>query len=121
MKLTSKQQDVKKTIEQFAEIFEVDPVWASAVAMTESSLGIHQLSPTGCKGVFQMSMVAMKDLWILMQESDDELVDCSCGTGFLRLLLRRHKFIEAATKRYCAPKDRGFYWDRVRHYMKELG
>ena len=49
-------------IKAFAPQLGVDPSWAAAIAMTESSLGINQLSPTGARGVFQMTSIAMKDL-----------------------------------------------------------
>jgi len=118
--LNQKQAETKAKIELLAGMFDIDPSWAVAIAMTESSLGEAQLSPTGCKGVFQMSTIAMKDLLISMQEIDDDLVDITCGIAFLRLLLNRHKTMEQATKHYCDPDDRGFYWDRVRHFMGEL-
>jgi hypothetical protein len=121
MQLNQKQAETKAKIELFARLFGIDPSWAVAIAMTESSLGLHQLSPTGCKGVFQMSTIAMKDLLITMQTMDDDLVDIVCGLAFLRLLLKRHGTLEAATKHYCDPQDRGFYWDRVRHFMRTLG
>jgi len=116
--MEQKQIETKTKIELLAGLFGLDPKWAVAVAMTESSLGLHQLSPTGCKGIFQMSTIAMKDLLLTMQQNDDDLVDIMCGLAFLRLLLRRHGSIEQATKHFCDPQDRGFYWDRVRYYMK---
>jgi hypothetical protein len=88
--------------------------------MTESALGLHQLSRTGAKGVFQMTSIAMKDLLQEMQRADDDMIDIACGVLFLRLLFKRHKSIEAATAKYCDPKDRGFYIDRVKKYMTEL-
>jgi hypothetical protein len=120
MDLSKKQVETKTKIELFARIFDLDPAWATAVAMTESSLGEHQLSPTGCRGVFQMSSIAMKDLLLSMSEIDDDLVDIVCGLAFLRLLLRRHNTLEQATKHFCDPKDRDFYWDRVQQFMREM-
>jgi hypothetical protein len=119
MILSEKQLKVKEKIELMAVLFGIDPKWATAIAMAESSLGINQKSPTGCRGVFQMSMVAMKDLWQLMSESDDELVDISCGVAFLRLLKKRWGTIEA-TNHYCNPDDKGFYLKQVQAYMEEL-
>jgi len=121
MDLQAKQIETKTKIEIFARIFGVDPVWASAIAMTESSLGMDQLSPTKCRGVFQMSSIAMKDLLLTMDQIDDDFIDIVCGLAFLRLLLKRHGTQEQATKHFCDPDDRGYYWDRVRHFMKELG
>lgn len=120
MDLNQKQIETKTKIEIFARLFNVDPAWASAVAMTESSLGLHQMSPTHCRGVFQMSSIAMKDLLLTMDQIDDDLVDIVCGLAFLRLLLKRHGTQEGATKHFCDPNDRGYYWDRVRYFMKEL-
>ncbi|MFH1491140.1 MAG: hypothetical protein ABII06_19710 [Pseudomonadota bacterium] len=120
MELNQKQLETKAKIELFARLFNIDPLWAAAVAMTESSLGIAQKSPTGCLGVFQMSTIAMKDLLQSMAEIDDDMVDIVCGVAFLRLLLRRWKTIEEATKHFCDPADRGFYLDRVKFYMKSL-
>lgn len=107
-------------IETIAGVFGIDPKWAVAVAMVESSLGEQQLSPTGCSGVFQMSQIAMKDLWLEMRKQDDDLVDIVCGIAFLRLLLRRWKTMEAATEKFCSPSDKGFYLKRVLDYMEAL-
>ena len=120
MDLQPKQIETKTKIQIFARIFGVDPVWASAIAMTESSLGMDQLSPTHCRGVFQMSTIAMKDLLLTMDQIDDDFIDIVCGLAFLRLLLKRHGTQEQATKHFCDPDDRGYYWDRVRHFMTEL-
>jgi membrane-bound lytic murein transglycosylase MltF len=117
---TARQLDVKEKIELLAPLFGVDPVWAVAIAMMESSLGEHQKSPTGCRGVFQMSGIAMKDLLIEMEQRDDDLSDIACGIAFLRLLHKRHDSIEAATAKFCDPKDRDFYVPSVMKYMKIL-
>jgi len=120
MELNAKQIETLVKIRIVAKALGVDPDWAAAVAMTESALGLHQLSKTGAKGVFQMTSIAMKDLLQEMQKADDDLIDILCGILFLRLLLKRHKTIEAATAKYCDPNDRTFYIDRVKKYMKEL-
>ena len=120
MDLKPKQIEIKTKIEIFARIFNVDSTWASAIAMTESSLGLNQLSPTKCRGVFQMSSIAMKDLLLTMDQVDDDLIDVICGLAFLRLLLKRHGNQEQATKHFCDPLDRGYYWDRVRYFMGEF-
>jgi len=120
MNLTQRQIEVKDTTEFFARIFGIDPLWASAVAMTESSLGEKQKSPTGCRGVFQMSGIAMKDLLQDMEKIDDELIDIACGVAFLRLLLRRWKTIDEATSHFCDPNDRDFYINRVHEYMEKF-
>lgn len=118
MNLFPKQIDVKDRIIRIAEVLGVDPLWAVSIAMVESSLGMHQKSPTGCKGVFQMSSIAMKDLLEEMEKGDDDLIDIACGLAFLHLLKRRHHTIEEATEHFCDPADRGFYVDRVKGYMK---
>ena len=118
--LNTKQVATKTKIEFIARMFDINPLWASAVAMTESSLGIEQESPTKCKGVFQMSTIAMKDLLQSMPAQDDDLVDIVCGVAFLRLLLKRWKTEDEATMHFCSPADRHFYLDRVKFYMKEM-
>ena len=120
MELTDKQTEIKRKIEQVSGIFSLNLKWPVAVAMTESSLGMHQKSPTGCRGVFQMSSIAMKDLLQEMEKEDDDLIDIACGCAFLYLLLKRHKTIESATAKFCDPKDRDFYIDRVKKYMEIL-
>ena len=121
MILTSKQRTVKSQIEKISTLLGVDPAWAVAVAYVESSLGLHQKSPTGCRGAFQMSTIAMKDLLLEMEKVDDDWIDICCGVLFLRLLLKRHGSIEAATAKYCDPKDRSFYVDRVLKTMEDDG
>jgi membrane-bound lytic murein transglycosylase MltF len=119
LNLSKKQQEIKSSIETFAVLLDVDPSWATAIAMTESSLGEHQQSPTGCLGVFQMSSIAMKDL-LQNMSGDDDLIDIVCGVAFLRLLMKRWKTIENATLHFCDPADRHFYLDRVKKFMREL-
>ncbi len=120
MNLNQKQLQVKGTIEAFSALQHIDPAWAVSIAFAESSLGINQLSPTGCKGVFGMSSIAMKDLLQAMTQGDDEIVDISCGGAFLHVLLDRFKSIEVATAHYCDPRDRQFYVKRVLDNMKEF-
>ena len=120
MNLTEDQWKRKKLIEQVASIIGIDPKWAVAISMTESSIGQHQLSPTGCKGMFQMSSIAMKDLLQEMEKQDDDIIDILCGLAFLHLLYKRHGTIDAATLHYCDPNDRRFYLARVRNFMEEL-
>lgn len=117
MILTNRQIDCRDKIKRVAEVLGVDPLWAISVAMVESSLGESQKSPTGCRGVFQMSSIAMKDLLLEMEKQDDDMIDIACGLSFLSLLKRRHGTIEAATERFCDPKDRDFYLSRVLNYM----
>jgi hypothetical protein len=118
MNLLTKQIEVKDKIIKIATAMGVDPLWAVSIAMVESSLGMQQKSPTGCKGVFQLSAIAMKDLLQEMEKSDDDLIDIACGLAFLHLLLNRHKTIEAATMKFCDPNDRSFYVSKVINYME---
>jgi hypothetical protein len=120
MDLNQKQQDVKQKIELLSKVFGIDPNWALGVAMVESSLGLYQKSPTGCRGVFQMSGIAMKDLLYQMENYDDDLIDIACGILFLRLLLKRWKSEEKATAHYCDPNDLHFYLNKVQKYMQEF-
>jgi len=114
------QQEVKREIEYYAQQFGVDPAWACAVAMVESSLGENRISPTNCRGVFQMSSIAMEDLRWQMGSEDDDTVEIVCGLLFLRLLYRRWGTIEEATTHFCDPNDRSFYLDRVLGYMRSF-
>lgn len=120
MNLLTKQIETKNKIIKIATAMGVDPLWPVSIAMTESSLGERQKSPTGCVGVFQMSSIAMKDLLQEMKKSDDDVIDIACGLAFLHLLLKRHKTIELATEHFCNPYDINFYVPRVLDYMKEF-
>lgn len=118
--LNERQKAVAELIRGTAMVLGVDPDWACAIAMTESSLGEHQVSPTGCLGVFQMSRIAMIDLLEAMRAKDDDIIDITIGILFLRLLKRRWGSIDEATLHFCDPNDRGFYLSRVRRYMDEF-
>lgn len=119
--LNAKQKATADRIRSIAPFFGLSPEWLMAVAMAESSLGLNQKSPTGCRGVFQMSSIAMKDLLQEMERHDDDLIDIACGAAFLYLLLRRHGSVEEATARFCDPKDRDFYVNRVLSFMLAFG
>jgi membrane-bound lytic murein transglycosylase MltF len=120
MKLNQRQLETKEKIIKVAEAIGLNPSWALAIAMTESSLGEKQKSPTGCRGVFQMSSIAMKDLLIEMEKADDDIIDIACGLAFLHLLLKRHKSFDNATAHFCDPNDKWFYVERMRDFMKEF-
>jgi len=120
MNLNQKQIETKVKVEFFAKLFGIEPEWAVAIAFIESSLGIQQRSATNCKGVFQMSSIAMKDLLLSMPRIDDDYVDIVCGIAFLRLLLKRHKSIKSATEHYCNPDDREFYIPKMQKLMQEF-
>lgn len=120
MNLLPKQIEVKNKITLVSNAIGLDPSWAISIAMTESSLGLNQRSRTGCKGVFQMSSIAMKDLLKEMEKTDDDIIDITCGLAFLHLLLKRFKTIEEATRHFCDPNDKDFYIKRVFDYMKEF-
>lgn len=120
LSLNDKQIDVRDKISAFSKLFNLDPSWTIAIAMTESSLGLNQKSPTGCRGVFQMSSIAMKDLLQEMAKGDEDLVDIACGLSYLYLLLKRHKTIEEATFHFCNPKDKDFYLTRVKNYIEDF-
>lgn len=120
MELNKRQLETKEKIIKIAEAIGLNPSWALAVAMTESSLGEKQKSPTGCRGVFQMSSIAMKDLLLEMEKADDDIIDIACGLAFLHLLLKRHKNFDNATAHFCDPKDKWFYIERMRNFMREF-
>jgi len=118
MKLNQRQLETKEKIIKVANAIGLNPSWALAIAMTESSLGEKQKSPTGCRGVFQMSSIAMKDLLIEMEKADDDIIDIACGLAFLHLLLKRHKSFDNATAHFCDPNDKWFYVERMKKFMK---
>lgn len=120
MELTAKQIETKTKIELFARLLELDPGWALGVAMVESSLGEKQKSPTGARGVFQMTSIAMKDLLLTMDVVDDDWVDILCGLLFLRVLKKRWGSWEQAINHYCDPNDVSFYLNRVEHWKNIL-
>lgn len=120
MTLNDRQRQIAELIRGTAMVLGVDPDWACAIAMTESSLGEHQVSPTGCLGVFQMSRIAMVDLLEAMRTQDDDIIDITIGVLFLRLLRKRWGSIDEATLHYCDPNDRGFYLSRVLRYMEQF-
>ena len=119
MNLEPKQVETRNEIKKFAGIFKVDESIATSIATVESSLGLHLLSPTGCRGVFQMSMIAMKDLWLSMCDEGDEVVGIVCGILFIRLLKKRWGSDKEAISHFCDPKDRDFYIARVLGLMQE--
>jgi membrane-bound lytic murein transglycosylase MltF len=121
MKLEEKQLDVKTKIDALTEMLGLPSSWPASIAMTESSLGLNQKSPTGCVGVFQLSSIAMKDLQLEMRKHDDEWIDILCGIAFLHLLYKRFNGdIATATEHFCDPNDRDFYTNRMLHYRDEL-
>ena len=107
-------------IDKISQLIGIDPAWACAVASVESSYGLKQKSPTGARGVFQMTGIAMKDLLQEMEKHDDDLIDICCGILFLRLLLKRHGTIEKATAKFCDPKDRPWYVPKVMEVIEKL-
>lgn len=120
MDLNNKQSVVKDRITLLSVVMGLDPKLTVAIAMTESSLGLNQKSPTGCKGVFQMSSIAMKDLLQEMVKVDDEIIDIACGLAFIHLLVRRWKTTEEVVAHFCDPKDFDFYLERVNYYMENF-
>lgn len=118
IQLIKRQLETKAKIEKIASAMGIDLLWAVSIAMTESSLGLKQSSPFGCVEVFQMSTIAMRDLLDSMHYGEDDTVDIACGLAFMYLLLKRHGSVEKATEKYCDPKDRETYSERVRSYMK---
>ena len=120
MNLNTKQIETKIKIDFIARILDVDPKLAIAIAFVESSLGLNQKSPTGCRGVFQMSSIAMTDLLYSMEAIDDDLIDIVCGVSFIRLLLKRHKDMRKAIEKFCDPADKSFYYDKVMDFYDRL-
>jgi hypothetical protein len=104
-----------------SRLFGVDPDWALAIAEVESAMGKYQKSPTGARGVFQMTSIAMKDLLLAMERHDDDLIDIACGILFMRLLLQRWGTPEKATEHYCDPDDRDVYVPKVMQILNRAG
>jgi hypothetical protein len=120
MALTFRQKDTRDKIFKVASAVGVDPEWALAIAKIESNWGEAQLSPTGAKGVFQLTTIALKDLLQAMERKDDDIGDILCGIAFLHLLYKRWGNIHDATEHFCDPKDRGFYTPKMWDYYKKL-
>lgn len=118
MKLSARQWEVAELIREVARIAGIDKNWSVAHGMVESSLGVNRRSPTGAKGVFGMTSIAMKDL--LQEMENDDTIAILCGVAFLKLLHDRHGEYRDATLKYCDPKDRDFYWARVKDYWEKF-
>lgn len=105
---------IKDKIKAISEIVGLDPAWVLAIAEVESSMGVNQLSPTGARGVFQMTSIAMAELLRIMVRKDDEWADILCGIAYLNALKNQWGSEDSATIKFCNPKDRDFYLSRVR-------
>ena len=111
---------IEDKIREVCELIGFPVSLALAIAEVESAMGKYQLSPTGARGVFQMTSIAMKDLLLEMERHDDEWVDILCGLAFLHVLKRRWKEPEAIVKRYCDPAEKDAYWEKVVAKMNPL-
>jgi len=120
MKLSQQQLEIKSLIEQTTLAIGDDPILSVAVALVESSLGLQLKSPTGAKGVFQLTSIAMKDLLQEMDKKGNEIIGILCGLAFIHLLIKRHGTVEEVVRHYCNPDDYDFYIMRIKNYMKEL-
>jgi membrane-bound lytic murein transglycosylase MltF len=120
MKLSQQQLKIKSLIDQITLAIGDDPILSVAVALVESSLGLQLKSPTGAKGVFQLTSIAMKDLFQEMDKKGNEAIGILCGLAFIHLLLKRHKTISEVILHYCDPNDYEFYLQRIKDRMKEL-
>lgn len=109
----------KDKIKIFSRLFGVDPAYALAVAKVESNMGKYQRSHTGARGVYQMTTIAMRDLWLEMEKQDDDIVDIAIGILFLRLLKQRWGTEEVGIHYFCDPKDRNFWVPKVKIEMEK--
>lgn len=107
------EDDVKKMIFKVCKAVGVDPAVAMAISEIESQHGMYRQSPTGARGVFQMTSIAMKDLLIEMAEPDRQALGICCGVAFIRLLMTRHEDELTAISKYCDPDDREWYPEKV--------
>ena len=117
-------QSRKSKIKAIAEVVGLNPAWCLAIAEVESSMGINQLSPTGARGVYQLTSIAFKDLQLGMEKKNDDTTDILCGLAFLYLLKRRWGSEIEATKKYCDPAVRDAYVEKMKKarekFKKEL-
>ena len=102
-----------------AKIVGLDPSWPLAIAEVESSMGANQLSPTGARGIFQMTSIAMAELLRIMVRKDDEWADILCGIAYLNALKNQWGSEESATIHYCDPKVRDAYSKKVKAAKKK--
>lgn len=109
--MTEQQEKIALKVVEIANFFGIDPAWLLALCETESSMGINNLSPTGAKGPFGMTSIAMKDLHQEMVRKP--LIGIACGAAFASVLYDRWETIPRATEHFCNPADRAFYGNRV--------
>lgn len=117
-KLSITKHSITDTIISVSRAMGLNPAWALAIAEIESSLGNNLLSPTGAKGVFQMTTIAMKDLLLDMANKDNPIVGILCGLAFLHLLKKRWNTEDSATVHFCDPKDRDMYLKKMIRYRQ---
>ncbi len=110
----------KQKIITISEIIGLNPTWCLAIADVESSMGINQLSPTGAKGVYQLTNIAFKDLRQDMERKNDDTIDILCGLAFLYLLKRRWGSETEATLHYCDPAVKTDYLEKMKKAMAKF-
>lgn len=111
--MDDKPNTIKDKIIEASKLVGLNPSWTLAIAEVESSMGANQLSPTGAKGVFQMTSIAMAELLRIMVRKDDEWVDIFCGIVYLNHLKKQWGSESLATIHYCDPKVRDEYLNKV--------
>lgn len=92
---------------------------AVAVAQVESAMGRYQKSPTGARGVFQLTSIAFKDMMESLTSTErHERTDILCGVAFLCLLQDRWEGIEAIVSHFCDPAEKEAYWKKVQYLLE---
>ncbi len=107
----------KEKIIAISKIIGLNPAWSLAIAEIESSMGVNQLSPSGAKGVYQLTNIAFKDLRQDMERKNDDTIDILCGLAFLYLLKRRWGSEIEATLHYCDPAVKTDYLEKMQKAM----
>jgi len=93
---------------------------AVAICDVESAMGKYILSPTGARGAFQLTSIAMRDMLQAMGERRYERTAILCGIAFLCLLQDRWQPADVIVKHYCDPAERDAYWAKVQAKMNLL-
>lgn len=103
----------EEKIRAICKIVEFPEDLAVAIAKVESAMGKYILSPTGAKGIFQLTSIAMKDMLQVMAEHKYERTAILCGIGFLCLLQDRWMDAQEIVFHFCDPAEKDAYWKKI--------
>jgi hypothetical protein len=121
MSLTQKQTEIFNLCKDHAIWLGIDPSWALAIADQESTFGLNLISPTGARGIYQDTTIAMKDILEFIGHDNEAAYKASIAVGQseLLVLLTRWHDIEIATSHYCDPKVKAQYVASVMSKIKQ--